>query len=361
MKIAANAGVLARALALAASLDVGKRPSAAALEAVNMIAGDGAVTIVRSVLDHQISLTVPATIELSGAMAVPNDRLAKLVVGFPAKAELTIEADAPAAKVRSGRSRYTLPIVPSGDLPLALSVATDASRVELSRGQALALFATGFCVAHDARTYLCGLYIADSDTGLVGVATNGYTLARRVLHDTTGWGGGVIVPTAAIKVVNKLLADRSVERVTLRHSGSLLAYETPQAAFVSRLIDATFPDYARIIPKPAVSVATVERDALVKAVARFAAIGGRTVQLSWADGALRLTDGGAEDLIDAETTGGGKVALAVDRLAALLDEFTGTTVNLDVTDGTPVRITDRDDADFVVVLAPTAVPSGGAS
>ena len=354
MKIAANAGVLARALALAASLDVGKRPSAAALEAVSVIAGDGAVTIVRNVLDHQISLTVPATIELSGAMAMPNDRLAKLVVGFPATAELTIEDDG-AAKVCSGRSRYTLPSIPAEDLPLALTVAADAARVELSRGQALALFAAGFCAAHDARTYLCGLYIADSDPGLVGVATNGYTLARRVLPDVTGWGGGVIVPTAAIKVVNKLLADRSVERVTLRHSGSLLAYEAPQAAFVSRLIDATFPDYARIIPKPAISVATVERDALVKAVARFAAIGGRTVRLSWADGALRLTDGGAEDLIDAKISGDGKVVLAVDKLAALLDELTSKTVGLSVTDATtPVRFTDGDDASFLAVLAPTA-------
>ena len=58
MKINANAGVLARALALAASLDPGKRPSAA-LEAVSITSGDGAVTLTRNVLNHQIYLLFP--------------------------------------------------------------------------------------------------------------------------------------------------------------------------------------------------------------------------------------------------------------------------------------------------------------
>lgn len=103
--VVASAGGLSRALALAASLNAGKHPSAA-LEAVKVIAGDD-VTIVRSVLDFQISSVVPATIECSGAMAMPIDRFTALVTGFAATAQLIIEDDGAAARVRSGRSRYT--------------------------------------------------------------------------------------------------------------------------------------------------------------------------------------------------------------------------------------------------------------
>ena len=53
-----------------------------------------------------------------------------------------------------------------------------------------------------------------------------------------------------------------------------------------------------------------------------------------------------------------KVVLAVDKLAALLDELTSKTVGLNVTDATtPVRFIDGDDASYLAVLAPTAGPS----
>jgi DNA polymerase III subunit beta len=356
MKIVANAGLLMDALALALRLHAGKNPPAA-LEAVNVIAGNDNATIVRNVLENQISLTVPATVERPGALALPSGRLAALAAGFPAAAEITIESDGAAAKVRGGRSHYRLPVVPPGDVPAPLAVA-DATSIALSCADALALFAAGFCAAHDARTYLRGLHITDSADGLIGVSTDGYALCRRALPGITGYGRSIIVPTAAVRVIGRLLAGKGIEHVTLQHSATLIAVETPAATFISRLIDGAFPDYARVIPKPSTNIATIDRGALLQALARLAAAGDRTApQITWtARGpALHLASGDDTDTIDAETTGSGKVALAIDRLAALLDEFTGKTVTIDVADAaTPVRFTDPDDAGFLAILAPRA-------
>jgi DNA polymerase-3 subunit beta len=364
MKATAAAGTLTKALALAAGLDAGKHPQAA-LEAVSVLAGDDIVSINRNVLENQISLAVSAAIERPGTLALPSARLAALAAGFPPGAEITIESDGAAAKVHGGRSRYRLPIIPSGDLPLALAVDVGAACVELGRSQALELFAAGFAAASDARVYLRGVHVADSDAGLVAAATDGYVLAHRILPGVTGWGAGIIVPTVAIKIITRLLADKSIERVILRHSATLLSIEVPSAVFVSRLIDGVFPDFVRIIPAPSGNTATVARGALLQALARLRAVSTSTVQLHWADGqpALRLTaNGDTEDVVDAETSGRAKVALAVDKLATLLDEFAGKTVNLDVTGAsTPVLISDGDDPNFLAVLAPTAVPSRGAS
>lgn len=357
MKIGANAGTLTRALALAASLDAGKHTHAAP-DAVNVIAGEGAaVTVVRSVLENQICLTIPAAIERAGSMAMPITRLAGLAAGFPATADIVIEADGAAAKVRSGRSRYTLPTIPAKDLPLALTVAADAAGIALIRADALALFAAGFAAADDARTYICGLHIADSAAGLIAVATNGYALARRVLPGVAGLGSGITVPTAAIKAINKLLADKGVEYVRLLHAQALLSVATPAGVFTTKLIAGSFPDDARIVPKPSGNVATMRRDILVMALTRLAAVGARTVRLSWtaSEPALHLTSRDMEDLIDAETAGTGMVTLAIDRLSALLDEFAGKTTTIDATNPTtPVRITAGGDAGFLCVLAPTA-------
>jgi DNA polymerase-3 subunit beta len=358
MKIVASAGTLAKALALAASLNpINPGKKLAALEAVNVIAGDDTVSITRNVLESQVTLTVPATIERPGALALPSGRLAALAAGFAATVELTIEADGAAAKVRSGRSHYKMAVVPPGNMPAPLAL-TDAASTELSRADALALFAVGFCAAHDARTYLCGVHVADSEAGLVAAASNGYALARRIVPGVAGWGTGIIVPTAAVKIINKLIADKSIAHVPLRHSKALLSIETPSAIFTTRLIDGTFPDYARIIPEGG-NIATVKREALAMALARLAAVDDRAAPLiMWTDGepALHIANGDDTDIVDAESTGSGRVALAIDKLAAPLDEFTGTTVSLDVTDAaTPVRLYDRDDPGFLVILAPTAI------
>jgi DNA polymerase III sliding clamp (beta) subunit (PCNA family) len=172
-KIVASAGVLAKALALAASLNPPSKRPYAALEAVNVSTGADAVMLARNVLDFQISLQVSATIERPGSLAMPSGQLARLAAGFPAVAGITIEDDGSAARIRSGRSHYRLPVTPAKDLPQAFTVPTDAAGVELSRDQAQALFAPAFCAAQDARTYICGLHIHDSGAGLTAVATDG--------------------------------------------------------------------------------------------------------------------------------------------------------------------------------------------
>jgi DNA polymerase-3 subunit beta len=202
-----------------------------------------------------------------------------------------------------------------------------------------------------------GLHVAGGPDGLAGVSTDGYQLVHRILPGVPGWGGSITIPTPAVKIVGKLLADKSVERDVLRHSATLIAIEAPTVVFISRLIDGTFPDFRAFVPKQSDNVATVGRAGLLQALARIHAVGARTVRLSWtaASPALHLTNADTEDLVNAETIGDGTVALAVDRFSVLLDELAGKTINLNVTDATtPVRICDGDDAGFLAVLAPTS-------
>jgi DNA polymerase-3 subunit beta len=357
-KIVANAGPLAKALALAASLDPGERPSAA-LQAVNVTAGDGAAALTRIVSDHQITLKVPATIVRPGSLAMPSGQLPKLAAGFPAAAEITIEDDGNAARIRAGRGHYKLPVTPAGGLPAELAVATKATAVELGRADALALFAPAFCAAthDDARLYLHGVHIHDDAAGLTAVATDGYALSRRVLPGIAGWGSAITVPSAGVKIINKLIANKSVERVTLRHTKTLLAVETPAAVFVSKLIDATYPDYARTISKPSGNSAVVLRAGVLQVLERLTAVGGRLVRLSWTEGelALHLTTADNAEALDAKVAGTGSVVLAIDRLMALLAGLTGKSVELDSTDAaTPPRLTDSDDSGILALLAPTS-------
>jgi DNA polymerase III subunit beta len=369
VKLVANAGELAAALALAATLGEDKRVrNLHSLEAVNLATDGTTVRIGGNVLDHAVSLTVPADIETPGALAVSGQRLAALSAGFSKDAKITIGDDGVAARVTCGRSRFQLPVIPQGELPAVPAIDEEIGRSELVREDALTLFDRPLFAA-PTRFYLCGIFLHDSDGALAAVGTDGHRLCRTIIPGAAGLSQDdrLIVPRAAVKIILKLLADKSNERIVLRRSAALLAVEGAKFNFTSKLIDATYPDYKRAVPKPSNQTVTVERAALVQALGRVRAVADPATRakplcsLAWQDNELRLCLAGhpdaADDVIDAAVDGAGRTAAQIGHLAELLEGINGKRVRLDAADAlAPVLITDPDDADFLVVQMPCRVP-----
>jgi DNA polymerase-3 subunit beta len=129
------------------------------------------------------------------------------------------------------------------------------------------------------RYYLNGIYLHASPGGLAAVATDGHRLARVIVGSAGGlWQGeGCIVPSAAVKGINKLLAaHRDMAEVTLRRSRSLFEIEGDLFTLTSKLIDGVFPDYERIIGAggDGKNVVTICRADLLAALLRIAAAAG---------------------------------------------------------------------------------------
>jgi DNA polymerase-3 subunit beta len=112
MRVTLQAKPLAAALSLAASV-VDAKLKIPALWHARLVASDDSLDITASVLDFALKLSVPATVETAGEIAVPSAKLAALAGGFPADAEITIAAgDKTTATVACGRSRFKLPTIP---------------------------------------------------------------------------------------------------------------------------------------------------------------------------------------------------------------------------------------------------------
>ena len=142
MKLTAPARALAAPLALAASLAASltandKRRGIAALGAVRLTAAGDTIEIAANILDFAITLTVPATIDAPGSIAVDGARLAALVAGFAPDATMTIAMDDTTATVSCGRSRFKFPVIPLDQLPAMLALTEETGRIELSRADAI--------------------------------------------------------------------------------------------------------------------------------------------------------------------------------------------------------------------------------
>jgi DNA polymerase III subunit beta len=278
------------------------------------------------------------------------------------------------ARVGCRRSRFRLPVVPRADLPEMLAFGAETGRVELAREEALEVFARPlFAVATEqTRYYLNGIFLHDLDGALVAVGTDAHRLCRVIVPGATGLSqdNRLIVPRSAVKIAVKLLADGSNERITLRRSATLLAIEGARFTFISKLIDATFPDYRRVVPQPSSNTATVARGELARALARIGAVLDPQVKsvsrlggLTWRapEAELRLCVPGwpdmADDVVAAEVTGNGRTALRIGYLAELLDELAGERVKLDANDASsPMLVTDPEDADLLTLLMPCVWP-----
>ena len=207
----------------------------------------------------------------------------------------------------------------------------------------------------------------DTDAGLAAVATDGHRLARVILPGVTGLSQDrrLIVPRPAIKVLLKLLADKEVELLTLRRSASLLEITSTKFTFISKLIDAEYPAYERLVSASTDNTAIVDRVALVQAVARIAAVASDDkrlplVGLTWKapETALQLCIPDApeiaDDPIEAEVSGRGRLAVQIKHLAQLLDELESDRVRIDAgtSAGSAILITDPDDANFTIIQMP---------
>jgi DNA polymerase III subunit beta len=369
VRITVNAGELASALALAASLSDSKAKKIAALEAVHLKAADGAVRISANVLDHALALKVSAEVGAQGELAVSGSRIAALAAGFPSTAPVEIQDDGPVARVDCGRSRFKLPTVAPDDLPPMPRLTTEEiGRVELAREEAHALFdRPAFAMSTaQARYYFCGILLHDTDNAaLAAAASDGFRFARVVIPGAAGLSQdhNLIVPAPAVKIISKILGDKSVERMTLRRAKALFALETAKAAFVSKVIDGTFPDYSKFVPKPSGNNVTADRAELAQALARVTAVSEERERrvvagLRWSSGepVLRLCSVGtdaANDVVAAEVTGSCAVALQAGLLAELLDALDGERVCLDARDGSsPILVTDPDDVAFLALQMP---------
>jgi DNA polymerase-3 subunit beta len=371
MKITANAGELADALALAASLSSNNRgiSNIVGLEALRLTAADDELTIAANVLDFAITLTVPAVVESPGEVAVSASRLSTLVAGFLPKATIEIQGDGAVCRVGSDRSRFKLPTIALEYLPAMLKLAEEIGHVTVACEEAATLLVRpAFAAATEqTRIYLGGVLLHDHEGALTAVATDGHRLVRTRVPGVVGLSSDIklIIPNAALKIIGKLLGDTNVERVTLRRSKNLLALETAKARFTSKLIDGTFPDYTRVIPKPSGNTVTVDRVEFLRALDRVAAVAEeqsryRVVGLMWSEGEseLRLCLVGsdaADDVIAAEVIGSGRVAAQIKLLSEMVDQLDGKTVGIDSGGAAqPILILNPDDVGALGLVLPFA-------
>lgn len=215
-----------------------------------------------------------------GAATAPASVLYEIVRKLPDGSVVELDhggGDAPLA-LRAGRYATSLNVLPvedfpsmvAGDLPCAFSIPSAVLRGLVDR--------TRFAIStEETRYYLNGIYFHVAKDGetpkLRAVATDGHRLARVETDLPAGAAEmpGVIIPRKTVAELRKLL-DEGAGAVQVSLSDTRIQFRVGAVMLTSKLIDGTFPEYERVIPKNNERFLRVNKHAFADAVARVAAI-----------------------------------------------------------------------------------------
>jgi DNA polymerase III subunit beta len=324
-------------------------------------------------LDLEITDSIAAEVGPGGSTTVPAHMFYEIVRKLPDGAQIVLEAsgDRAVLAIRAGRSRFTLQTLPESDFP-DLAAGDIVNTFKLAAGDLKRLIdKTQFAIStEETRYYLNGIYLHTAGTAkaatLRAVATDGHRLAQVELALPSGANGmpGVIVPRKTVGEVQRLIEDSDAE-VTVELSQGKVRFTIGDVVLTSKLIDGTFPDYARVIPLGNDKELTVDKKEFEQAVDRVSTVSserGRAVKLSLSNGKLMLSvtnpdSGSATEEIEVEY---GSEPLDIGfNSRYLLDiaaQIEGEAAVLKLADpGSPTLIQDRDAKGALYVLMPMRV------
>ena len=338
-----------------------------------LIRGENAKLAVKATdLDLEVIETIPAEIAGSGATTVPAHMIYDIVRKLPEGAQVVLDAsgDRGTLTIRAGRAQFSLQTLPESDFPdLAAGDMTHRFAVAAKDLKRL-IDKTQFAIStEETRYYLNGIYLHGLDgkaATLRAVATDGHRLAQVDLPAPAGAAGmpGVIVPRKTVGEVQRLIEDAEAE-ITVELSQTKIRFTLAEVVLTSKLIDGTFPDYARVIPLGNDKELTVDKPNFEAAVDRVSTVSserGRAVKLSLSSGKLVLSvtnpdSGSATEEIeveyDAERLDIGFNSRYLLDIAAQIE---GEVAVLKLADpGSPTLIQDKDSHGALYVLMPMRV------
>ena len=372
MRLTIERAALLKALTHVQSV-VERRNTIPILSNVLLSAQDSALRLTATDLDIEISEDAFAEVERAGSTSAPAQFLYDFVRKLPEGASIKLELGGDDARlsVWAGKARLNLPVLPAQDFPV-MPVDALATRFEIHPGELKRLIdKTRFAIStEETRYYLNGIYlhtaVADGEPKLRGVATDGHRLALADTHAPDGAQGmpGVIVPRKTIGELRRLLDDAS-DSVKIAASDQKIRFEIGDAVLTSKLIDGSFPEYARVIPKGNTRILRVENRVFAEAVDRVATVSAersRSVKMALDGDRLTLTvnnpDAGlaTEDLPAEYESEPMEIGFNARYLLDVAGQIEGDSVQFEFADsGSPTLVRDESDPHAIYVLMPLRV------
>lgn len=373
MKVVVQAGELARALSHVRGVVPARATMPILMHVLVRAAGDR-IEVRGSDLEKEASISVAATVEAEGSVALPGDILLGVAKRLEKSRPVTITTggeadDRDVARVASGSSRYKLRTMPADEFPampeLDGPVSFAIAAVTLAEMLKSSFYA---CGTMESQSFLQGVFLHLHDDKIAAVATDTHRLGMMEVASPEAARGmpGVTLPRDAVREIISML-DAAEGEVDLAVAPNLVRVRAGAAEVTTKLIGTPFPQFRTLIPKDRPSIATFRPGEMAEAVDRaFAVYIGADVKaprmiLRAAEAHVSLAtavdrgDAGREDVAAEVHVPGAQVQVMAKYLAEMLKMLPADAVDIrpsEIPEAGPILFTAAGRPDLLHLIMP---------
>lgn len=244
------------------------------LQNVKIEAADGKAVFTCTNLDVTMIATAACEVVEAGQTTLPA-KILSAIIGKAVDGIVDVSVDDKAkAKISAGTSRYNINGTDAASFPQLPELTGESATlpVEVLREM---LRKTSFAVSQDdTRRTFTGVLLDFATDGITAVGTDGCRMSRYKVKASIpeSFAKQYILPRKAVDVLKARLPKEG--EVELTAVGAQLKFKFGENAFITKLIDNTYPNYNLVIPKSLAFEVEVDRDALVGAIDRISVLSG---------------------------------------------------------------------------------------
>ena len=322
------------------------------------------VSLVTTNLDMAIVDYLPVSNSKNGVITVPAKLLAEFVSNLPKGEKITITEKDSKVTIAAGKYNSTINGTPADDFPELPEINEKNSVVFKIGINEFKESVSSVAIASSSdltRPALTGIFFNTKDKTLQVAATDGYRLAEKKLIKNIQSEINAIVPSNSLQEVLRAINDE-MEEVEITFDENLVRFRLGEVEIISKLIDASYPDYSRLIPKESDIELKLNREELIR-VTRLASLFARSVNgaivceakkpdtFSVKSVASEL--GENNSTIETDVSIEGKVTMSARFLMDALNVLTDKDIIFEFSSGTtPAVMRNKNTDDYVHVIMP---------
>lgn len=254
----------------------------------------GAIRLTTTDMEVEMTADIGSGAVEAGLTTVSARKLLDICRALPEGSDLHLSEQQGRLQLKAGSSQFTLGTLDAEEFPQVGAI-DDGLRFSLEREILEDLLKrTSFAMAQqDVRHYLTGLLLEVGPDRLRAVCTDGHRLALCDAEEPPQVESerAVIIPRKAVMELERLLSQ-AAKTVEITLSARYARFALGSLSITSKLIDAQFPDYNRVVPTDTSFNILVDRGPLREAVTRVAILANekfRGVRLEAGANQLKLT------------------------------------------------------------------------
>lgn len=300
MKFRCSKEEIVQALSIT-SKAISKNPQTPVLSGIYVKAENEHLTFKATNNDIGVICSIEAEIEVPGEIIMPVSYALEVIRKLPGTTvDIEYNQEEKLVVIKSNRSKFSFLSMDAADFPslekLQSNVTVQVSDVVLRDLIASTIFA---CATDESRQVFTGCLLELRDGQMVMAATDTHRLAVKsaALEDFNG-NESYIIPSKFLNDLHKILQSDMPRTVTVCCTPTNISFEVDNVYIFSRLIEAKYPDYHRVIPVSFTTNITLKTEEIKPIIDRIALISRTTdynvVKLEFSNNMVKLSSASPE-------------------------------------------------------------------